>query len=257
MHANGVPFSPSSPLAPVVVPHNDLPDRSGAIPFARDPRRKLVATLASAIDLLPLSEWFDRHLRGDYFFRKGHLLGLLERQTSRVYCIFADSVFVGVAVVYSGSYLHNLLIDQDYRGQGIGEAIMEHLQPIAVRVKTNMQGGDPAPFYQSLGYTAFERDQHRPHIVNHVRPDLLPDRTPSDAPPTLPSPLPLQIPDDVAAAARRWHEHQARVKARGRARTERLRREAAIYSENTYHVGSSNGSVQVQPPEHQEDRYSE
>lgn len=262
-----------------------LPDLSGVVPYDREPRRIVSLGLAGECDLLPLSEWFDRHLRGDYFFRRGHLLGLLTRRTSRVYTIWSDTVFVGVAVVYSGSLLHNLILDQDYRGLGIGEAVLLHLRPVAVRVKTNMSDGDPMAFYAKNGYSATSRDPHRPHIVTAVRPQqehvetsvstgaplmqhrsVNPPAEPAARSPGAVTTSPhLEIPDQIypqqapqyvsaqdAADAQRWREHRQRVQSRGRARTERRRLESAIYSQQTYPVPvqHSNGyTQQIHPPE--------
>jgi GNAT superfamily N-acetyltransferase len=135
-----------------------------AVPY-HDSKRVLELYECVAEDHLAVQEWLDRHLRGDYLFKKQHLRNVITRPTSVLFAILLDGLYVGTAIVYNGSVLHNIMIAEEWRGLGIGEAVIRFLAPSVIRAKTNMVDGDPVPFYQKMGYEAVRLDADRPHIV--------------------------------------------------------------------------------------------
>lgn len=135
-----------------------------AVPYF-DNKRTLHLYDCQAFDHLAVQEWLDRHLRGDYLFKKNHLLSIIKRETSKLYAILLDGMYCGTVVYYNGSILHNIMIDPDFRGLGIGESVIRFLNPSIIRAKTNMQAGDPVPFYKKLGFEPVSQDPERPHIV--------------------------------------------------------------------------------------------
>ena len=59
---------------------------------------------------------------------------------------------VGWAVKERTNVLIHLLVAADCRGMGIGKEMMSQLKPDIIRSKSDQQTGDPAPFYEMLGY---------------------------------------------------------------------------------------------------------
>lgn len=59
---------------------------------------------------------------------------------------------VGWAVKQHQQTLIHLLIDANFRGQGIGEKLLKALDPRIIRCKTDQQTGDPTSFFQKHGY---------------------------------------------------------------------------------------------------------
>ena len=126
---------------------------------------------ASARDTLPLCDWCDLHLQGDFFFRRGHLRGIIERTNTAVWIVLVDSVMSGLVILYRESMLHNLYLAPDCRGGGIGTSLVQFFRPTAVRAKKNMIAGDPTGFYERLGFTVQGPDPELPHINVMTRPD--------------------------------------------------------------------------------------
>ena len=66
---------------------------------------------------------------------------------------FDDEILIGVAVMSRKTKkLFNLIVNDKYRGLGIGKTMMGKLSPILVRCKTDMSSGNPIDFYNKLGY---------------------------------------------------------------------------------------------------------
>lgn len=65
--------------------------------------------------------------------------------------LVADEI-VGWGVMERTMVLIHLLVDGDYRGLGIGAALLKQLNPDIVRSKQDQMTGDPAPFYERNGY---------------------------------------------------------------------------------------------------------
>lgn len=134
------------------------------VPY-HDSKRHLALYNCQICDHLAVQEWLDRHLRGDYLFKKNHIASIIKRETSKMYAVMLDGMYVGTVVYYHDSVLHNIMIAEEFRGLGIGEAVIRYLAPLVIRAKTNMKAGDPVPFYQRLGYEPVRLDADRPHIV--------------------------------------------------------------------------------------------
>jgi len=190
-------------------------------------------------DYLAVQEWLDRHLRGDYLFKKGHLLSIIRRPTSKLYAILLDGLYCGTIVYYNGSVLHNIMVAEEFRGLGIGEACIRHLEPQLIRAKTNMQAGDPVPFYEKLGYAPLGCDPERPHIVVMEKTTDTPSvqsrpATAAPVPGTLAPPAPVLIlPPELdrdAEDAAKWRALKAKQKARQKERTEKQREVDALYA---------------------------
>ncbi|MCK4342019.1 MAG: GNAT family N-acetyltransferase [Phycisphaerae bacterium] len=103
-------------------------------------------------DGVPLSFFFDTALRKDYFMRRGQLADMLESPYHQVYVAEIDAILVGVAITTRGTRLVNALVHPGYRGLGIGQALVRCSGATEVRVKRDMQDGDPRGFYASLGF---------------------------------------------------------------------------------------------------------
>lgn len=193
-----------------------------------DSKRSLELYDCQECDYLAVQEWLDRHLRGDYLFKKGHLLSIIRRPTSKLYAILLDGMYTGTIVYYNGSVLHNIMIAEEFRGLGLGEACIRHLQPELIRAKTNMVAGDPVPFYQKLGFQPTGLDPERPHIVVMHPESTLSASAPR---PLMAGPVPgghqtpapsLILPPEqckIEEDALKWREYKARQKKRQKDRT--------------------------------------
>lgn len=131
------------------------------------PHPKLLIKLhrCTVDDTEAISNWCDVFLAGDYFIRKGHMLNLVKNPLIGVGAIVIDESIAGFVAMYKGTTLQNLIIDPQYRGMGIGSALIAMLQPAVVRCKTNMLAGDPTAFYEQNGFVKVAPDSGRPHIT--------------------------------------------------------------------------------------------
>ena len=116
-------------------------------------------------DLEPMLDRLETLLHEDYFFRRKHFAAILARPNAAVYAIRVDFDFAAIAIVYNGSTLQNLYVHPEHRRQGVGQAVLQYLNPDVVRAKGNMSQGNPVPFYEGAGYRAVGADAARPHIV--------------------------------------------------------------------------------------------
>lgn len=217
-----------------------------------DSKRELTLQDCQECDYLAVQEWLDRHLRGDYLFKKGHLLSIIRRPTSKLYAILLDGMYCGTIVYYNGSVLHNIMIAEEFRGLGIGEACIRHLEPQLIRAKTNMQAGDPVPYYQTLGYKPDHCDPERPHIVVMTKdkdPVPVPSRPgPAGPVPTLAAPVApvLTLPPELCTDfedAEKWRAFKARQKKRQKERSERQRQLDGEYARRYDRTGHSGNSL--------------
>jgi len=142
-----------------------------AIPF---PGRSVAAFRCTESDTLVLADWCDMHLGRDFFFRRRHVESIIKRPTNAVYALLVDEFMAGLLMLYKGSVLHNFYLSEEFRGGGIGSAILQFFLPDRVRSKTNMRAGDPTPFYERNGYIVETPDPARPHIKDMVLPPLNP-----------------------------------------------------------------------------------
>jgi GNAT superfamily N-acetyltransferase len=133
-------------------------------------------------DTEAVSNWCDVFLAGDYFVRKGHMLNLIRNPVVRVCAVIIDEVIAGFVAVYKDTTLQNLILDPQYRGQGVGSALIAVLKPTVVRCKSNMLAGDPTGFYEQNGYVTVAKDVGRPHIsVMTNDPAMVPKLTEQEA----------------------------------------------------------------------------
>src|SRR5260221_10203162 len=79
------------------------------VPY-HDAKRRLVLYDCLESDYLAVQEWLDRHLRGDYLFKKNHLVSIIRRPTSRLLPVLLDGLYVGTVVFYKDSILHNIMV---------------------------------------------------------------------------------------------------------------------------------------------------
>lgn len=129
----------------------DLPGATGSLP-ASVQRADLTMRRATPLDVEPLSFFFDTALRKDYFLRRGQLEEFLASDRHRVYVAEIDCVLVGAAITTRGNRLVNALVHPNFRGIGIGRALVEYSGAKEVRAKLDMSTGDPRAFYESLGF---------------------------------------------------------------------------------------------------------
>lgn len=82
-----------------------------------------------------------------------------------------DSNVVGWAVVQHGDIMIHLLVAGDYRGCGIGSALLSHLRPRFVRSKSDQSSGNPIAFYQKMGYRKIDTVQSRSRLdIDLIKP---------------------------------------------------------------------------------------
>lgn len=86
----------------------------------------------------------------DYFISPRQHTKYLNHYT--IILALSDDLLVGWAVKQHQQTLIHLLVAADYRGQGIGQQLIKHLNPRIVRCKTDQQTGDPTSFFKKLGY---------------------------------------------------------------------------------------------------------
>ena len=108
--------------------------------------------LAVLDDLESIVEFVDRLLSGhDFFCPRGQHIGYFKYKTILV--CFKSADLIGWAVRQKNGALIHLLVDPDYRGKGIGSHLLEILEPLLIRSKSDQSTGDPRPFYEKHGYT--------------------------------------------------------------------------------------------------------
>jgi len=129
------------------------------------PKLHILLHRCTIADTEAISNWCDVFMAGDYFVRKGHMLNLVKNPVIRVCAVIIDGSIAGFVAVYKDTTLQNLLIDPQYRGMGVGSALVAVLKPTVIRCKTNMVAGDPTEFYERNGYVAVAQDASRPHIT--------------------------------------------------------------------------------------------
>jgi len=94
----------------------------------------------------------DRFYRGYGFIPKGMLQDKIQRK--QVYVFRYKSRIIAVAIGRHKTVLWNLLVHPDYRGKGLGQALLKYLNPKRVRVKYTLK--DPSQFYEKAGYRFVE-----------------------------------------------------------------------------------------------------
>lgn len=107
--------------------------------------------LALMSDLDAIVAIVDRLLAGkDFFCPRGQHIGYFKYKT--ILLAFAETRLIGWAVRQKNGSLIHLLVDPDYRGKGIGSHLLEVLEPLFIRSKSDQSTGDPLGFYEKHGY---------------------------------------------------------------------------------------------------------
>lgn len=140
-------------------------------------RPKLELRRATPLDFVPLCFFFDTVLRRDYFLRRGQLQDMLKSPYHQIYIAEVDAVLVGVAITTRATRLVNALVHPNFRGLGIGRALVDFSGATEVRAKLDMSTGDPRGFYQSMGFASAGRTGGKRNIevMRVVRPDETPE----------------------------------------------------------------------------------
>jgi len=108
--------------------------------------------LAELSDLDNIVLFVDRLLSGrDFFCPRGQHISYFKYKTI-VICLQSDKL-IGWAVRQKAGSLIHLLVDPDCRGHGIGSHLLEILEPLVIRSKSDQSTGDPIKFYEKHGYT--------------------------------------------------------------------------------------------------------
>ena len=116
-------------------------------------------------DVDPVGDWLDVHLAGDYFFKRRHLRSVIVNPNSEAWAVEVEGQLIGFIAIYHGSMLHNLYLAANWRGKGLGSALVQMFRPTEIRAKTNMLAADPTDFYKRLGYRVVGQDPRKPHIL--------------------------------------------------------------------------------------------
>lgn len=86
----------------------------------------------------------------DYFISVRQHSDYLKEKT--VLLAFHRTQIVGWAVLSRSAVLVHLLVNGNYRGRGIGKQLIELLHPIKIRSKSDQGTGNPAKFYERVGF---------------------------------------------------------------------------------------------------------
>lgn len=96
------------------------------------------------------AEWIPRPRRGPVDFASA-----TQAEQIFVYCR-ADHVLAGfISIWQPESFIHHLYVDDDYRGQGVGTALLDSLDPWLPkpwRLKCNEANQAAAAFYRARGW---------------------------------------------------------------------------------------------------------
>lgn len=90
----------------------------------------------------------------------------------RTYILKENGKIIGWAVTqYDGSLIH-FLIAGTHRGKGHGRKFLKDIGPTIIRSKNNQQTGNPAIFYEKLGYKKIETIKSNSRLdIDKIRPD--------------------------------------------------------------------------------------
>lgn len=102
-------------------------------------------------DLDKLRDFVDTYLK-DYFLPEEILADKLDRDLVILALNYNEDI-IGIAIKSTLNHtLWNLLVHPEYRGRGIGKALVELTKPLKIRCKWNISTGNPTEFYEKLGY---------------------------------------------------------------------------------------------------------
>lgn len=124
---------------------------------------KIQYRLANEADVPAITAFVDYWLAGrglvdkspgsahDYFVPAGRHLKFVTKYSTLIALL--NNHIVGWAVLTHKNVLIHLLIAGFMRHQGIGSKLLELTDPETIRSKMDQTAGDPAQFYEKLGYT--------------------------------------------------------------------------------------------------------
>lgn len=158
---------PSTPRGPVATMDAD-PNLETLLYTCRfnDEIRIITYRPASGNDLEDISKFVDFWLTGgakrlgipgggkDYFVPKGQQITYLKYKTT--YLATYEEKIVGWSVKSKNKTMIHLLVCPEYRGKGVGGHLLEILDPIFIRSKSDQSTGDPLEFYKKHGYEVVE-----------------------------------------------------------------------------------------------------
>jgi GNAT superfamily N-acetyltransferase len=176
--AGDLPPDPDFIFTPHVQPGRKRPPRIPKIypvfpPIIPHQHNGYSYRLAGMGDLDDIVHFVDLLLAGhDFFCPRGQHISYFKYKT--IVVTFDDTRLIGWAVRQKAGSLIHLLVDPDYRGKGIGSHLLNVLEPLTIRSKSDQSTGDPFPFYEKHGYikTSDERIGKNKNI------DLLSKRIP-------------------------------------------------------------------------------
>lgn len=146
----------------------------------------ITITKAKIEDLLEISQFADFWLSGrgiknnapgavnDYFISPGqHKKYISKYQT---WLARYHGLLVGWAVIqHDGSMIH-LLISGYYRGQGLGTAFLNAINPKKIHSKSDQSSGNPEPFYVKNGYIKTDTVKSKSRIdIDKIKPNRKPN----------------------------------------------------------------------------------
>lgn len=93
-------------------------------------------------------------------------------QKYQTFMMFHYTVLIGWAVIQTDGSLIHFLINGYYRDSGFGREFLEHLDPPKIHSKSNQSSGNPAAFYEKLGYKLTESVKSKSRLdIDKIKPD--------------------------------------------------------------------------------------
>jgi len=106
----------------------------------------------------------------DYFISPSQHKKYIEKY--RTWLVFDENEIVGWTVIQKDGSMIHLLIAGDHRRQGIGKFLVQSLNPEKIHSKSNQSTGNPAGFYERLGYEKIESRQSKSRLdIDKIKPD--------------------------------------------------------------------------------------
>lgn len=92
------------------------------------------------------------------------------------YLAMINTCIIGWAVVQNNGSMIHLLIAGTNRGQGIGRKMMKYIHPPTVRSKLDQATGNPAAFYEKMGYKKVATVKSYSRLdIDKIRPNRKPN----------------------------------------------------------------------------------
>lgn len=140
---------------------------------------------ATINDLQAICEFVDYWLAGrglahnapgavnDYFVSPSQHKKYIEKYVT--FTVIIENKMVGWGVIQNDGSLIHFLIAGTHRGKGIGSAIIKTINPAKIHSKSNQSSGDPAGFYEHLGYEKTGTVKSKSRLdIDKIRPNRKP-----------------------------------------------------------------------------------